>query len=179
MSEPVVLYQLLILASVIGIGVIVGPKARLWVAIAWAIWTVFMVFTRWLFLFQFLVIFIAFLIGEALEKSKGFPAIQKAVRKTSLWILGLGIVGLGTAIYLDRQRQADYLAPTRSSYIEPAAQSPVSTDPVLYQTPRVVETSQINSTAETEQKKSYECLEKYGKRTIKSFQDIPCGATRY
>ncbi len=178
MSEEVFLYQLSILASVIGIGVIVGPKARLWVVIAWVVWTFFMVFTRWLFIFQFLMIFIAFQIGESLEKSLNFAVTQRILRKTLLWVVGLATVVLGIGIYSENQRQVDYVAPTSSSYIEPAPQTQVAKGRVLGEKLRSVDTNQNNPPTEPEEQKFYKCLEKRGKETRVAFQDFPCGATR-
>jgi hypothetical protein len=104
MSEVVVLYQLSILVSVVGIGVVIGRKPMLGVAIAWGGWTIWMVFTGWLFVLQFGTIAVASFFGFAIQRSARYPAIQSSFRKALLWLGALAAVGIGVALYSEYTR---------------------------------------------------------------------------
>ena len=75
MSEAIFVYQVAILVSVVATGVAIGKKSMIAVAFGWLIWTFAMVFTRWLFLFQFCTVAAAFSIGSVVLKNANFPAI--------------------------------------------------------------------------------------------------------
>jgi len=111
MSKAVVLYQLAILVSIVGIGTVVGQRSMVWASIAWAIWTLVMVFTRWLFILQFATIVVAYFSGFAIQESARYPAIQSSLRKGLLWLGVLAAVGLGVGLYIEHTQRRDYVAP--------------------------------------------------------------------
>ena len=109
MSEAIFVYQAAILVSVVATGVAIGKKPMIAVAFGWLVWTFVMVFTRWLFLFQFCTIAAAFLIGSVVLKKANFPAIQKIIRKAMIGILSLMVIGFCVALYVDINKNRDFV----------------------------------------------------------------------
>ena len=140
MSEAVVLYQLAILVSIVGIGTVVGQKSMVWVAITWAVWTAVMVFTRWLFILQFVTIFGAYFSGFAIQDSPRYPAIQSILRKSLLWIGVLAVAGIGVGLYFENTQRSDHVAP-----LELSSQK---------QTPQITDETQANDANQMTQAKS-------------------------
>ena len=92
MSGEVIAYQLFILATVVGVGALVGPKSMLCTALGWGIWTVVMIFTRWLFLLQFATIVMACAGGFSIQESANYVKWQRLARKALLWLFMVGLV---------------------------------------------------------------------------------------
>jgi hypothetical protein len=104
MSEAVVAYQVFILISIIGFGVLLGERAMYFAAIGWVLWTVIKVFTGWLHLLQFASIGLALYLGLTLRNSNSFPKVRKASRVVLLLcVVGASAV-MGFHLYEDLNR---------------------------------------------------------------------------
>lgn len=105
MSEDVFLYQCAILLSVIASGMLFGKRGGLWVAAGWAMWTLVMIFTKFLFILQGLTILISWAITKRLTDS---PKYLKYRRNFITTITGIAILLLGggiLAFYSDSTRK--------------------------------------------------------------------------
>lgn len=175
MSEAVVFYQLFILLSVVGVGIVVGQKSMVWVAIGWAIWTLVMVFTRWLFILQLFTIGVALFAGFALLESKRYPQVQAFVRKGLLGLGILAVIGIAVGSYFENTARRDSADPLDNS---------TAVNPPLEKSPSRLETTIDQRIAEPtppqkpEPGKIYVCKKKRGGEVHVTYQDFPCISTR-
>jgi len=191
MTESVILYQLSILLSVIGIGIVIGEKTMLGTAVAWAIWTSVMVFTRWLYVMQFLTIFAAIAVGFEIQDSARYRSIQSFLRKTLLGIGILLVIGVGAIIYIEMKPQGDRAAtvegPSRDGL--PPITIPRSTpfDDLGQRKQGLNSNPEFdNATApsvaerapQPETKIIYRCVAKLDGQTHITYQDFPCKSNR-
>lgn len=106
MSAAVILWQLAILASIMAVGVAFGRKLATVVVALWVVWTIVMIFTKFLFVVQLLTIMGGWHLMNAAIKAEGIARIRKALR----WMFALAAGGfgllLGTMIYMDTRRNS-------------------------------------------------------------------------
>lgn len=172
MSEAVVLYQLAILVSIVGIGTVVGQRSMVWAGIAWAVWTVVMVFTRWLFILQFATIAVAFFSGFAVQESARYLAIQSILRKGMLWLGVLAAVGMGVGLYVEYAQRRNYVAPVESA---PLGYPSAGTNANATVESETVHSPSMPATQPVPQK-IYRCFDVYGGETHIGYQGSPCRA---
>lgn len=99
MSEKILLYQALVLCTVLGAAMFLGRKAMIWVAGAWAIWTLVMVFTTKLFVLQLGTIVVGIVIGQALLRSTHL----RKIRARLVALAALAVAAIASLIIYDSQ----------------------------------------------------------------------------
>jgi len=128
MSGEVIAYQLFILATVVGAGALIGPKSMLCTALGWSIWTIAMIFSRWLYLLQFATIVMACAGGFSIQESANYVKWQRLARKVLLWLfmvgLVLGVVLVSIAFYFEMNPTQRSEQSTVSAPPAPAAEPP-------------------------------------------------------
>lgn len=176
MTEAVFFYQLFILVSVVGIAIVVGPKWMVGVAVAWAIWSLVMVFTSWLFILQFVTIGAALFAGFAIHESKRYSAVQSFARKGLLGLGILAVISIAAGQYFENTQQRDFVAPVeRSALGSPTIGTRPNRVLEIAADPRMAEPAPQEK---PEPGKIFVCKEKRGGQAHVTYQDFPCASTR-
>ena len=92
MSEEVIAYQLIIFVFTIAASALIGPWGLLIAGVLSVIWTVCLIFTKWLFILQLITIVVSTFVGVLIISHKKFKALR-----TTLWQLIAVCVVLGVA----------------------------------------------------------------------------------
>ena len=124
MSEEVVLYQAAIAISIIAASILIGARGMLVVAAIAVIWTIVMVFTKWLFVLQFFTIAASMLFGLMIFTSDRFKSIRNGA-----WRL----IGVGAALvfwYLWRYYDSEAPQQPLAVVSQPASPSTKAAPPV-------------------------------------------------
>lgn len=124
MSADVFFYQIAILITVIIAGLLFGKRGSLVAVAAWTLWTVVMVFTKFLFILQGLTILISWLITKGITESPEYPKYRKNSRMTLTGVTLLFVASSAAFFFLNPSERApaSYQPPPQTD-TTPAAQS--------------------------------------------------------
>lgn len=124
MSADVFFYQFAILITVIIAGLLFGRRGSLVAIAAWSLWTVAMVFTKFLFVLQGLTVLISWLITKNIIESPEYPKYRKNSRMTLAGVTLFFVAGSAAFFILNpSERNLASHQPPLQTDTTPAAQS--------------------------------------------------------
>ncbi|HRL98527.1 MAG TPA: hypothetical protein PLE22_03690 [Acidovorax sp.] len=124
MSADVFFYQFAILITVIVAGLLFRKRGSVVAVAAWTLWTMVMVFTKFLFVLQGLTILISWLITKSITESPEYPKYRKNSWKTLTGVTLLFVAGSAAFFFLNPSEltTSSYQPPPQTN-TTPAAQS--------------------------------------------------------